>query len=206
MEAFNTQLLQFFDKLLWISIQSSVLIVLIVLLQKVLRGRLGIRWHYLLWFLLLIRLAMPWLPESKISIFNLVPKSIQQGRLIESFSEPRNVRGMGFYLYHESQHSPEKQQEGGPKAVFVGFVRLLPKLWLVGVLVMAGYVCVRNITMWLTVKRERPITDQEILDLLEDCKMEMGRVSLPMGWSSTSSQTDPVDQVVPTFGLRPAQQ
>ena len=84
-------LLQFFDKLLWISIQSSVLIILIVLLQKVLRGRLGIRWHYLLWFLLLIRLAMPWLPESKMSIFNLIPRSIQQGRLIESFTETQNV-------------------------------------------------------------------------------------------------------------------
>ena len=168
-------LLQFFDKLLWISIQSSVLIILIVLLQKVLRGRLGIRWHYLLWFLLLIRLAMPWLPESKMSIFNLIPRSIQQGRLIESFTETQNVPGMGFYLYDESTDNQEAQQkEGGFKAFFVGFVRKLPLLWLAGVLIMAGFVCVRNISLWLTVKRERPITDQEILDLLEDCKMEMG--------------------------------
>ncbi len=49
MEALNTQLLQIFDKLLWISIQSSVLIILIVLVQIVLRRRLGIRWHYFLW-------------------------------------------------------------------------------------------------------------------------------------------------------------
>jgi beta-lactamase regulating signal transducer with metallopeptidase domain len=175
MEALNRQLLQFFDKLLWISIQSSVLIILIVLVQKVLRGRLGIRWHYLLWFLLLIRLAMPWLPESKLSIFNLVPRSIQQGRLIESIAEPQNDRYMGRYLYAESADIQEAQQkEGGFEIVFVEFVRTLPLLWLVGVLIMAGYVCVRNISLWLTVKRERPITDQEILDLLEDCKMEMG--------------------------------
>ncbi len=175
MEAFNRELLQFFDKLLWISIQSSVLIILIVLLQKVLRGRLGIRWHYLLWFLLLIRLAIPWLPESKISIFNLVPRSIQQGRLIESISQPRSGRGMDFYLNDESADIQEAQRkEGGFKAVFVGFVRKLPQLWFIGVLIMAGFVCVRNISLWLTVKRERPITDHEILDLLEDSKMEMG--------------------------------
>ena len=103
MEALNRELLQFFDKLLWISIQSSVLIILIVLLQKILRERFGIRWHYLLWFLLLIRLAIPWLPESKISIFNLVPKSIQQGRIIETFSELPSTRFMGFFYMMNPQ-------------------------------------------------------------------------------------------------------
>jgi beta-lactamase regulating signal transducer with metallopeptidase domain len=174
MEALNTQLLQFFDKLLWISIQSSVLIILIVLVQIILRRRLPIRWHYLIWLLLLIRLAMPWLPESKISIFNLVPRSIQQGRLIESISEPQNARGMGFYLYTESTDVQEVQPEGDSKAVFVKFVSVLPSIWLFGTVIMVCYVCMRNISLWLTVKRERPITDQKILDLLEDCKMEAG--------------------------------
>ncbi len=174
MEALNTQLLQFFDWLLWVSIQGSVLIVLIVLVQLILRRRLGIRWHYFLWLLLLIRLAMPWLPQSRISVFNLVPKSIQQGRIIESISEPQSTRGMGFYFGAESADVQETQQEADSKTVFIRFVRMLPLFWLVGTVVMAGYVCIRNISLWLTVKRERPITDQNILELLEDCKMEMG--------------------------------
>ncbi|MHC4537158.1 MAG: M56 family metallopeptidase [Planctomycetota bacterium] len=174
MEAFNTQLLQFFDKLLWISIQSSVLIVLIVLLQKVLRGRLGIRWQYFLWGLLLIRLAMPWLPESKISVFNLVPKSIEHGRIIESITGPQNARGMDFYFDDESMDVLGTQMEDDSTTVLVRFVHKLPQLWLAGALILVIYICVRNISLWLTVKRERPITDQGILDLLEDCKMEMG--------------------------------
>ncbi len=174
MEALNTQLLQFFDWLLWVSLQGSVLIVLIVLVQLILRRRLPIRWYYLIWLLLLIRLAVPWLPQSKISVFNLVPKSIQQGRIIEAISEPQSTRGMGFYLYAESADTQETQQEADSKTVFIRFVRMLPLLWLVGTVVMAGYVCVRNISLWRTVKRERPITDQKILELLEDCKMQMG--------------------------------
>ena len=164
MEAFNTQLLQFFDKLLWVSIQSSVLIILIVLVQKVLRERLGIRWHYFLWGLLLIRLAVPWLPESKMSIFNLVPKSIQQGRIIESLSKPQNARNIGFYVYSRSASSQETTDES--ETASVRFARTLPVLWLIGVLVMVGYVCVKNINLWRTVKRERPITDQEVLFIL----------------------------------------
>jgi hypothetical protein len=77
MGTLTIQLRPFFDWLLWVSLQGSVLIGLIVLIQLILRGKLGIRWHYLLWMLLLIRLAVPYLPQSKISIYNLVPQSIQ---------------------------------------------------------------------------------------------------------------------------------
>ncbi|HUT47305.1 MAG TPA: M56 family metallopeptidase [Sedimentisphaerales bacterium] len=172
MEALNTQLLRFFDWLLWASLQGTVLIVMIVLIQKILRRRLPVHWHYLIWMLLLIRLAIPWLPQSKISIFNLVPRSVQQGRIIESFSQPKSTRIMGFYPYAESIDS--KEPGNNSEAISVGFARMLPLLRLLGTVVIAGYVCVRNISLWRTVKRERPITDSEILDLLEDCKMQMG--------------------------------
>jgi beta-lactamase regulating signal transducer with metallopeptidase domain len=174
MEALNTQLLHFFDWLLWASIQGSVLIVLIVLVQLILRRRLGIRWQYFLWLLLLIRLAVPWLPQSKISVFNLVPRSIQQGRIIEAISESDDVGHLGYYSSMRPTEAQETQPEEISESVFIRFVRILPLLWLVGTVVMAFYVCVRNISLWLTVKRERPITDQKILELLEDCKMEMG--------------------------------
>ncbi len=174
MEALNTQLLQFFDWLLWVSIQGSVLIALIILVQLILRRKLGIRWHYFIWLLLLIRLAMPWLPQSRISVFNLVPRSIQQGRIIEAISESDDVGHLGFYSSMQPTDAQETQSEEISESVFIRFVRMLPLLWLVGTVLIGGYVCVRNISLWRTVKRERPITDQKILELLEDCKMEMG--------------------------------
>ncbi|MBC8468555.1 MAG: PD40 domain-containing protein [Planctomycetes bacterium] len=172
MESLTIQLRPVFDWLLWASIQGSMLIVLIVLIQIILRGKLGIRWHYLLWVLLLIRLAAPWLPQSKISIFNLLPKSIQQGRIIEVFSEPQNARGMGFYLYAESEDA--QKSEGNSKSVLTKFIRISPVLWLLGVAALAVYVAAGNLHLWWLVTRERPLTDQKVLDLLEDCKSEMG--------------------------------
>ncbi len=172
MEAFNTQLMRFFDWLLWASLQGTVLIVMIVIIQKILRRRLPVHWHYLLWLLLLIRLAIPWLPESKMSIFNLVPRSVQQGRIIESFSQSRSADPMGFYMHVQSANAPQRTEES--ETFSIKFVRALPALWLVGTVLIAGYVLMRSISLWRTVKRERPITDSEILDLLEDCKMQMG--------------------------------
>ena len=172
MEAFNMQLLRVFDWLLLTTIQGSLSIILIVLLQLVLRRKLPVRWHYFLWVLLLIRLASPWLPESKMSIFNLVPRSIQQGRIIESFSQSRKADPIDSYVYGRYAGALRATDES--EAVFVRFVRALPSVWLAGMVIIAGYILFRSIRLWRIVKRERPITDSEILDLLEDCKMQMG--------------------------------
>jgi len=172
MGTLTMQLRPVFDWLLWASIQGSVLIVLIVIVQIILRGKLGIRWHYLLWLLLLIRLAVPWLPESKISIFNLLPKSIQQGKITEAFSEPQNGHYMGRYLYAETEDA--QKSESDSESFFTKFVRMSPVLWLFGVLALGIYVAGGNLHLWWLVTRERPLTDQKILDLLEDCKSEMG--------------------------------
>jgi Tol biopolymer transport system component len=45
--------------------------------------------------------------------------------------------------------------------------------WLAGAVALGGYVLARNIWLWRAVKKERAVTDQAILDLLEDCKMQM---------------------------------
>ncbi|MHC4604001.1 MAG: M56 family metallopeptidase, partial [Planctomycetota bacterium] len=41
----------------------------------VVRGRLAVRWHYWLWLLLLARMVMPWAPESRFSMFSVVPQA-----------------------------------------------------------------------------------------------------------------------------------
>jgi len=190
MGTLTIQLRPFFDWLLWVSLQGSVLIGLIVLIQLILRGKLGIRWHYLLWVLLLIRLAVPYLPESKMSIFNLLPKSIQQGRIIEAFSEPQSARGMDFYFYGGYADDRETQPEGDSESVFIRFVRMVPLLWLLGAVVLVVYVCAGNLHLWWLVTRERPLTDQKILDLLEDCKSEMS-IRTILGVVITDKVTSP---------------
>jgi hypothetical protein len=126
MESFSTQLLPLFDWLLWTTLQAALLFCLIMLVQLILRGRLPIRWHYCLWLLLLICLAIPWLPESRISIFNLVPRSIQQGRILESYSKPQSIRGMGLYL--STKPADSQELENNSEAISVRFTRLLPLL------------------------------------------------------------------------------
>jgi len=60
------------------------------------------------------------------------------------------------------------------KPGFLEVTDILPLVWLTGALVLAVYVCAGNLHLWWLVTRQRPLTDHGILELLEDCKTEMG--------------------------------
>ena len=65
------------------SVQACALIALILIAQFALRNRLSPRWRYALWLLLLLKLALPWTPESRWSVYNLLPTFSQEARLVE---------------------------------------------------------------------------------------------------------------------------
>ena len=52
--------------------QASVLVGLVLLVQALLRSKLTPRWRSALWWLVLIRLVMPVVPEAPWSVFNYV--------------------------------------------------------------------------------------------------------------------------------------
>ena len=54
------------------SLQGAVLVCVILFVQVLFRRRLPGRWRYALWLLLVLRLAIPWAPESRLSVFNLL--------------------------------------------------------------------------------------------------------------------------------------
>ncbi len=59
--------------------QASLLVGLILLLQKVLGRRFGVRGRHCLWLLVLLRLALPWTLPSRVSVYNLLPSAPLRG-------------------------------------------------------------------------------------------------------------------------------
>ncbi len=58
------------------SIQAGVLVLLVLLAQRIFRRQLTSRWRFALWWVVLIRLILPFGPESALSVFNLWHPSI----------------------------------------------------------------------------------------------------------------------------------
>ena len=205
----------FFDWLLKTSFQASLLIGLILLLQVLLRSRLSVRWRYSLWLVLLIRLALPWAPQSSVSLFNLLPHDV--GSLVAPFSaEPSANADVGrepvrsdFALsdifgntedtaaINDSKSIPVSDKHTMPQelpessiSAHLQWTRLLPLAWFAGAAVLAVYVLATNFRLWRIVKARRPLTEKKILDLLEDCKAQMG-VQTILGIVQTDSIKSP---------------
>ena len=73
MDVLGLHLQPFFDWLVRTTVQASVLVCLILLAQRALGRWIGVRGRHCLWLLLLVRLALPWAPQSGLSLYNLLP-------------------------------------------------------------------------------------------------------------------------------------
>ncbi|MCP4709570.1 MAG: hypothetical protein GY869_13165 [Planctomycetes bacterium] len=93
-----------------VGLQGSVLVLLILGMQQLWRRKLSPRWIYGFWVLLLVRLVMPWAPESPISIYNLMPsfepdrsnpvlESTEQAKTDLSIESPDNFFAAGDLPY-----------------------------------------------------------------------------------------------------------
>jgi bla regulator protein BlaR1 len=162
----------------------------VLAVKWVVGNRLTGRWHYYLWLLVVFRMLMPWTPQSRISMFNLVPDYLQFNRLdfTSGIFGEKNINSAeakaGSGHRAESEDDTSKTyltanrfwagQMGSWRKTIGSSGGVLPFFWLVGVAVLLTYMCASNVSLWSAVKGERALTEQRILDLLEDCKAQMG--------------------------------
>lgn len=70
--------LSIFDWFWTTSARVSVLIILLLLVKYVLKNKIGARLHYLLWFVMIVSLLLPWTPQSSLSLYNLTNLGMQK--------------------------------------------------------------------------------------------------------------------------------
>ena len=70
--------LSIFDWVWTTSARVSVLIILLLLVKYVLKNKIGARLHYLLWFVMIVSLLLPWTPQSSLSLYNLTNLGMQK--------------------------------------------------------------------------------------------------------------------------------
>jgi beta-lactamase regulating signal transducer with metallopeptidase domain len=171
------------------SIMAGLLIILIVMVKSIFRNKLGARWHYWIWFLLLLRLIMPNLGYS----FN-VP-NIFHSSAIENNAKLNDIGGSPQNLNPSNDQAGageqvEKFEPATPKKEFwltSQFDRLKETLynlkidfsmifiiWIIGAFIFCAYAFTYNVFFWARVKNGSAFTDQKIIQLLEECKQQLG--------------------------------
>ncbi|HEX4264282.1 MAG TPA: M56 family metallopeptidase [Verrucomicrobiae bacterium] len=163
--------------LLKASWQSAVLILLILAVQWIFALRLNPRWRYGLWMLVVIRLALPWTVPSPVSLFNVL--SFRE--FVTSLAGGQSNSGASGGAWSQPANVVSTDQPNDVAAIHHGrWSRLgggaswLLWVWLTGVL---GLALVPLITHWRLSKkigRQRPLIDAAVMNVLEDCKQQMG--------------------------------
>ena len=100
----------------WLGLNSiaAVLLVGLVLLTLALMGRrLSAAWRHRLWFLVVVRLVLPWAPESSFSVSGLIPVAWRQAALAAPTKPTRVARSP------EGWSTPEPGPRSESKAVDV---------------------------------------------------------------------------------------
>lgn len=177
--------------LLWrASWQASVLVLIVILAQILLGKRLPPQWRHALWLLVVVRLLMPVTPSSPWSLFNywnVKPSNILEaqtatpGTPIDTATELSLVEGTVPAMpipetsIEQSKQGPPKQTLGYPSRSLPESALLFIKphlgwIWFIGALILSMRLAWGNYLFGLQLRRRRPIADEKVLSLMDECR------------------------------------
>lgn len=178
---------EIFKFILVSSAMGSILALLILFIKIVFRKKLNAHWSYYIWFILLIRLIMPFAPESSMSVFNLFDSTNGPPKIIrEEFTyiakENDIVIEQDIYAPVDDsivdntiiKDNPTKNTSTPAlKQNNFSLLKTLSIVWLSGVLIIALYTMIVNLRLWNILRKKPPTSNKKIIFLWEDSKRKM---------------------------------
>ncbi|KFM98712.1 transcriptional regulator [Bacillus clarus] len=183
----NMHLPHFFDWLIETSLMASILVGFILCIKVLFRNKLTPRWQYMLWIILMIRLLLPWSPDSSYSIYSLLSYSSSVSEVFQKNTDPaitqestletkRNPTVIVKEEYSSANVMRESSQiDSGKKEKDTTFFiyKFALYIWLFGVIILATITFIMNRRLHTYIKKQPNITDEKIVRIFENCKKSM---------------------------------
>jgi bla regulator protein BlaR1 len=151
---------------------GSILVIGILLIKSILRQRLSTKFHYYIWFLLLLRLLIPVSVESPLSILHLIPQSHQSNILDSAEQDLSNSKISNINSINNS--SDFKLEYSNNSFTSLGFnFETFSFVWLIGVSGILLYIIAINILFVVKLRNHSECDRQDIIILLEECKSRL---------------------------------
>jgi bla regulator protein BlaR1 len=160
---------------------GSIVAVILIMLKTILKDKLSASWHYGIWFLLIIRLTLPYAPQSHFSVFNLFPHTAQNIEISQFDEISQNVTE-NHEINISAQEStfiqdknnkidtPVMKDEPAKRQSVSSYLDIISLVWIVGAGIMLLYISVLNIVFYLGIKKYFRCLDRNNLEILEECK------------------------------------
>ncbi|WP_242212610.1 M56 family metallopeptidase [Bacillus cereus group sp. BfR-BA-01383] len=178
----NVYLPHFFNWLIETSLMASILVGFILCIKILFRNKLTPRWQYMLWIVLMIRLLLPWSPDSSYSIYSLLSYSSSVSEVIQkntpSTENMVNIESdQTVELKSNSEtvakNSEQKVSTSAEQHTTFSLYKLALYVWLAGVIVLAVITFVTNSRLYSYVKKQPDITDEQVVKIFNRCKQSM---------------------------------
>lgn len=176
------------------SIEASVVACLVLVTQLVFRRQLNAKWKHALWMLVVVRLVMPFSPQSPASVFNVANVDRAAARVTPTKTDPPSAASSLAFQVPSLRPVNQAVTVSEPipvqsSAHSVPWQPILVLTWLAVTLLFAGRLLIGQHRLSKRVRQGRIVTDPSILELLGNCKKLIGvRASIHL-IASTAVQT-----------------
>ncbi|MGY0374716.1 M56 family metallopeptidase [Clostridium sp. JNZ J1-5] len=168
----------------WIIVSSAVasfLVGIILFVKLIIKDKQSASWHYYIWFILVLRLLIPYAPNSSISIFNTVTPVVEKIATDEinlRAKTPTNIQPMNKIVSkfnntvinddYESKHNQVIDSDNS-----FNLKNNLMVIWIAGSLVFGVYIIFINLRLLSRVKTNIKIDSGSINATINQCKAKL---------------------------------
>ena len=176
-----------FKTILQISAMGSIVALIIIIAKVLFKNKLSATWHYYIWFLLMIRLVLPYSTPTSFSVFNLFQFASQQvetsGYIKEAkplITSENNLDPNSPILEKEFSFGKSYRENIAERNSLKGanislrIKDFLPILWVLGIGILSLYILGTYIIFLIRFSKDPLCEDEEIIDILKDCTKSMG--------------------------------
>ena len=162
-----------FNIILTTSIYASIVGLVIVFLKSLLRNKLNAKWHYIIWIVLILKLLVPFGPESTFSLFNAVPEV--NYRIISEFDNNTAYLNQDHITTNQVMPSGESLNNGINQVKPLSLrENILPYAWVAGALLMLLWLTISYLVLYRKIQKASTESDERILKVYEACKVKIG--------------------------------
>ncbi|EEG76270.1 M56 family metallopeptidase [Dethiobacter alkaliphilus] len=160
------------------SLYASVAALVILLLKGVLKQRLNAQWHYLIWAIFVVKLLVPFGPESSFSLFNAMPEISRPATIdMVTPTAPQidlpNIPQTPIEIGQPENISLSASQSKSVSSL-ASLLRYLPYIWAAGMLLFLFWLVGTYCLLRLKLKKHSIPAEKPMLQVLMNCKEQMG--------------------------------
>lgn len=165
------------------TIYGSITGVVILLIKKLLRNKINKKYAYLLWMILIIKLVIPFGPESSLSLFNKIPIKINKQTSVTnntstsnnsfSYTVDNDYSTVDNSINNDLQINENTSSIVNQEKINIIFKNIFPYIWLSGVVMALTTHIIIYLYFIRHLKKNGRYYDERLKNILKNCKKKL---------------------------------